>query len=413
VQRYYQKNIKNLALGIQELEMYEKNERQLTLDEFIFPFGKLNPENRWVKLAKEIPWIEVEDMYSKKFRNNGNRAKSLRVALGSLIIKQFFNCSDVETVNHVEENPYLQFFLGMKEYSSKAPFSSQSMVEFRKRFNEDDILAKVNEMIINHKNENKKSDDQDTNNSSQNSEDTPVNHEAATSDSHEKVAKEGETSTQTADITNKGKLVIDATCAPADVAFPQDLKLLNKAREKTEKMIDLLHDSESGKKPRTYRKTARKCFLKLSKAKRKSGKELRKGIRKQLGFLGRNLAHINSLIDKLGNTLSERLKKELETIRQIFNQQLSMFKTRTHSVPDRIVSINQPHVRPMPRGKEKVKTEFGAKVEISIVDGFARIETLSFDAFNEGKSLIRVIESYKERNGFYPERVLVDKLYRN
>jgi len=70
-----------------------------------------------------------------------------------------------------------------------------------------------------------------------------------------------------------------------------------------------------------------------------------------------------------------------------------MFKTRTHSVADRIVSINQPHVRPMPRGKEKVKTEFGAKVEISIVDGFARIETLSFDAFNEGKSLIRVIEA--------------------
>ncbi len=89
--------------------MYKKTEEQLTLDQFICPFGKLDKENRWVQLSNSIPWREAEEIYSKKFVNNGNRAKSIRIALGSLIIKQILNCSDEETVNQVKENPYLQF----------------------------------------------------------------------------------------------------------------------------------------------------------------------------------------------------------------------------------------------------------------------------------------------------------------
>lgn len=60
----------------------------------------------------------------------------------------------------------------------------------------------------------------------------------------------------------------------------------------------------------------------------------------------------------------------------------------------------QPHVRPIPRGKTNAMTEFGAKVEISIIDGFPRIETLKFDAYNEGGNLQEIIEKYKKRNAF-------------
>lgn len=113
--------------------MYKK-ETQLAFEDFVFPFGELDSENEWVKLAGLIPWNTVERAYAEQFVDNGYPAHSARIALGALIIKQRLRCSDEWTVRHVSENPYLQFFLGMKAYSSKAPFGASTMVEFRKRF---------------------------------------------------------------------------------------------------------------------------------------------------------------------------------------------------------------------------------------------------------------------------------------
>ena len=113
--------------------MYKK-ETQLAFEDFVFPFGELDSENEWVKLAGLIPWDTVERAYAKQFVDNGHPAHSARIALGALLIKQRLKCSDEWTVRHVSENPYLQFFLGMKAYSSKAPFGASTMVEFRKRF---------------------------------------------------------------------------------------------------------------------------------------------------------------------------------------------------------------------------------------------------------------------------------------
>ena len=90
-----------------------------------------------------------------------------------------------------------------------------------------------------------------------------------------------------------------------------------------------------------------------------------------------------------------------------------MYQNRTHQVEDRIVSIHQPHVRPIVRGKARSFTEFGAKVEASIVDGFSFLEQLSWDAFNEATGLKEAVEKYRQRYGCYPEAILADRLYRN
>ena len=90
-----------------------------------------------------------------------------------------------------------------------------------------------------------------------------------------------------------------------------------------------------------------------------------------------------------------------------------MHTSRTHKVKDRIVSISQPFIRPIVRGKAKNPVTFGAKLDMSITNGYARIEKISFDAYNESECLIVAVERYKERMGVYPERVLADKIYRN
>lgn len=105
--------------------------------------------------------------------------------------------------------------------------------------------------------------------------------------------------------------------------------------------------------------------------------------------------------------------ERIDVIRKVYEQHDYMYCNKIHTVPDRIVSISQPHIRPIVRGKAKAPTEFGAKLDLSIENGFARIEKLSFDPYNESDVLISAAEQYCKRNGNYPERILADKIYRN
>jgi len=365
--------------------MYRKPDGQLTIDDFILPFaGKLRADNRWVKMAQIIPWDEIEQEYSKLFENEtGNVAKPARMALGSLIIKEKCGYSDIETAEQIQENPYLQYFIGFKEYTTEAPFDPSLMVHFRKRFNMEAINA-INEKIFKAKRKDK--------------DDPPP---AGGS-------KKGKQK-----IKNKGKLIIDATCAPADIRYPTDLSLLNEAREKTEAIIDRLYkDQESKtKKPRTYRRKARKQYLLVAKSRKPKTKQIRKAIGQQLRFIRRNLNHIERM--KATNKLNAQETKTLAVLKKLHQQQQYMHENKVHSVEDRIVSISQPHIRPIVRGKVKAPTEFGAKLSISLIDAHVFLDKLEWDNYNEGLTLIESVKRYHERTGYYPASVHADAIYRN
>ena len=130
-----------------------------------------------------------------------------------------------------------------------------------------------------------------------------------------------------ADSSNKGKLIVDATCTPADITFQTDLKILNTAIEKSEEVIDILHRPLKGKqkKPRTYRKKARKEFL-IADSKKLSHDKRRKAIRKQLGYLKRNLETIDKLSFQSSLTaLTRRQYKNLLVIHEVYRQQQGMY----------------------------------------------------------------------------------------
>ena len=121
----------------------------MEFEDFALPFsGKLRSDNRWVKLAKFIPWNEFEGDYSKAASKSstGPPAKSVLVALGALIIKERLGASDEETVEQIRENPYLQYFLGYKAYKDEQPFDPSLFVYFRKRFRKK-TLSDINEEI--------------------------------------------------------------------------------------------------------------------------------------------------------------------------------------------------------------------------------------------------------------------------
>jgi len=375
--------------------MYRHNSKQLEFENFNLPFdGGLRSDNRWVRLAKFIPWDEFEAAYSKTLdsTNLGPPAMSVRVALGALIIKERLGTSDEETVEQIRENPYLQYFLGFKDYKDQVPFHPTMFVHFRKRIGKK-TLCKIIETVNKKALSVKKSSE-----------------EKGKNDDDSQGGSSGGKK------PNRGKLLVDATCTPADITFPTDLKLLNGAREKSEDIIDVLHRPHKGKmkKPRTYRKIARKDFLSIAKSKKLSKSKLRKAMRKQLGYLRRNL----KTIDKLSQISSLLLLdkgdyKALLVISEVYRQQQWMFDHGVKRIDDRIVSIYQPHVRPIKRGKAGAPTEFGAKISVSLVDGYSFLDRLSWDAYNESSDLIDQVKVYRRRFGFYPASVHADKIYRN
>ena len=380
---------KNLALLkiVKNMEcdkMYKFASKQIQFEDFNQPVGlHMNSENRWIKKAECIPWDEIENKYAKLFKNKkGNVAKPLRLALGACIIQAEYNFSDEETALQIQETPYLQFFCGFPGYVDERPFDPSLMVYFRKRLTSD-ILGEINELII------------------EKAQNTNVKKEICKDNNNDEEPPQ-----------NNGTLIVDATCAPSQIKFPQDVELLNEARENTEKMIDEMHDSPKGKRPRTYRKKAHKDYLNFARSKKRTKKHVRKSVKKQLNYLRRNLNVIDQMMVN-GKTLEQKHLKRLETVKKLYDQQKYMYDNKTHSVANRIISLSQPYLRPIVRGKAKSPVEFGVKLDISVANGFVRLEKQSFDAYNEAFYFKEVIERYKERTGSFPQRILADKLYRN
>lgn len=132
-------------------------------------------------------------------------------------------------------------------------------------------------------------------------------------------------------------------------------------------------------------------------------------MRKQLQYIRRDIGFVVDIILKTHLNVGKNTANLLNTITTLYEQQLYMYENRVHSVPDRIVSISQPWVRPVVRGKAHANTEFGAKLHISMVDGYAKIERLSFDVYNEATDFFRAVEGYRQEHGCYPQRILADK----
>jgi len=374
--------------------MYKATDKtQSSFTDFNQPIGlHMNPNNRWIQMADSIPWNIFEKRYAALFPSTtGNVAKPLRMALGALIIQTRYQLSDLELVEQIQENPYYQYFIGLPGYQVEKPFEASVLVSFRKRLTAE-IISEANEYIINPK---KAAEPEDH--------DNPKSPGGSSGSSEDQSPKEQ---------VNKGTLMLDASCAPSNIKYPQDFQLLSNAREKLESVIDRFCKDYSLPKPRMYRKEARKNYLKLAKSKKRSIRKIRATIRKQLGYVRRNLGFLEGFI-KDGYCLAPREAKLISTIYKVYRQQEYMYKNKTHSVADRIVSISQPYLRPIVRGKVKAPVEFGAKFDISIVDGgFARIEKLSFDPYNESTCLEETVERYYQRNGYYPERLLADQIYR-
>lgn len=402
-----------------------ESQNQLTLEGFETPFEMhLDPSNRWVVYAREIPWDNLVAVYCRKMSTKrGACAKNPRMMIGALFIKHIMKLSDRDTIDMIKENIYMQYFIGLSGYTYKKIFDPSLFVQIRKRlkveeFNEftfllEDCERQRKEQAA--KNAAKESNDTDSEsrprpgNGSQNVDTENQTKKTAPADQRKDCVKLDEDGRK-----HKGDMLLDATACVADIKYPTDLDLLNDSREKAEELIDVICKRTGQKKPRTYCEVARKQYLSAIKRKNLSKKKRRKAIKAQIQYLKRDIKYINALLDKspIDIKILDRIeRKYFYVIQTVLFQQEQMFHTDIHTVKERILSIHQPHVRAIPRGKARAKTEFGSKIDLSMHDGYGYIERFKWGAFNEGEDLQTSLYNYYMRYGYYPARVFIDKIY--
>ena len=337
------------------------------------PFGgKLNENNRWIKLKTLIPWKDLEQDYKKYHSSKGRPAKSSDLINGLLIIKHLKNLSDKEVVEYFLENPYVQYFCGFESFVDDKIVESSTLTKVRKRLGEKyfkDFESKLIKDLLEKK------------------------------------------------LIKPKDQLVDATVYESKIKYPTDAGLLNTIRQWSIKQIKTISKkiNFSGK-IRTYKRVARKLFLNFSKKKRKTRKEIKKVVKKMHQYASRNFKQLEKLIDlsrKKGFQVSQKILKNLQTGKEILFQQLSLIKEKGKKVEGRIISFWHKDVRAIVRGKSGKKVEFGPKANLSYVDGYTFLNDFSHKNYNEGLYLENSLNQYKEKFKVYPKVVITDKIYGN
>lgn len=247
--------------------------KQLTIAEFDWPFETaLDKNNRWVKLSQCIPWDALAESYYQGLSvEKGRPAKDARLVIGAVIIKHKLCLSDVETVQQIQENPYLQYFVGLSGYQQVEPFTPSLFVDIRKRMGAA-VFEAFHRAVIEVQQRGEKI--------KQPSEPPRTPADAPPSEPLEAASTAPEALVpQSVAPVPQGKLIVDATVAEQAIRYPTDLSLLNEAREFSERIIDTLcRWLKVDNKPRTYREKARQAYLAIAKQKRPGAQTRRRGI---------------------------------------------------------------------------------------------------------------------------------------
>ena len=359
----------------------------------IMPYGgKLDKNNRWLKLSTLIPWKKLGELHDAYFQTKRlQTVKSSRLIIGLLIGKVKLSLSDREVVNYLYENPYFQYFCGFDNFiTGESKIISPSLLTKRrnklgaKYFNQFEL--EIIEILKQHK-------------------------------------------------LIKGKeFLSDATVVESKIEYPNDVKLLNNVRKWAINKISTLKKTLNlDCKIRTYQRVAKNCYLNYAKRKKKTYKIIRSSTRKMLGFTARNIRQLETVLNQAKEYLStesfkltsqltfiqearvkgliKEIAVKLKTAKEIHQQQDTKYQTKSNQINNRIVSFDQPYIRPIVRGKAGKRVEFGAKLNLISTEGYVLTNKIEHRAFSEKLELKSSIAQHQEIFKRNPKKALIDDGY--
>ena len=256
---------------------YKSQGKQLTFEAFRSSLDNLPKSNRWVRMGDELPWDEIERYYNSRLNNRymGAGNKPARMVVGALIVKHKMNLSDEETILAIQENPYMQYMLGLSEYTEAPVFDPSLFVTIRKRLQINDLNGFTDALL---KLSIRKAD------SSRNDKEDSGDNREDSGDSDTFIDSSG--------TLHKGSMKIDATCCDAEVRYPTDVDLLEDGSRVINRYIGKLCRKFQLPLPPTFGEQARKVYLGLVKLKKKSRSRIRKCKGLMLNYLENTQRHM-------------------------------------------------------------------------------------------------------------------------
>ena len=214
---------------------------------------------------------------------------------------------------------------------------------------------------------------------------------------------------------NLDTMYTDATCYESEMRYPTDQKLLWECVEKTYGLMCEVSAKLGIRRPRTKFLDVEKANLAYRKQRKHTKSQTRKITRRLLDLLGKILREIRRIEREHPDAklFTGKERRMLNDVTKAYRQQRKHFQSgdTRESIPNRIVSVSKPYVRPIVRGKESRNVEFGAKCNNIQVDGLSFIEKLSFNAFNEGTRLPHCITLHKRLFGVDVKKIGGDTSY--
>lgn len=330
----------------------------LVLDPSWTSLEGLSKDNRRVKLGDSLPWDRIERIYNKRLNNSvcGAVNKPARVIIGALLIKHKMNLSNRETIQMTSENPYMQYMPGLPEFTPRPVFAPSLFVTIRKHPGDEtfngmsESLLELEARMVEEK---EKSEVKDKDNGP----DFPLSSTGSASS-----VSPSSASRQTHD----GVLKVDSTCSDAEVRHPADLDLVQDGTRIVDRVTSRLCKAVNVPAPRTHLKKCRSRYLNIVKLRTKPVKKAKECMEYLLTVLYRVMMTFLGILSDNPEVKFNMLKRDdrklFITALKMCHQQKYMSDNGVHGCENRIVSIFQPHVRPVVRGKAKV--EFGARQEL-------------------------------------------------
>ena len=212
-------------------------------------------------------------------------------------------------------------------------------------------------------------------------------------------------------LKDKDLCLSDTTCYESHLRYPTDIKLM---WECISWLHDLLHKTcrQTGEPlPRSKYNNIATALLAYAKQRKPKKSATCRMQRRLLNLLGKIIGQWNRLYRQYAPliVLTAEQHKRVTAIRLVHQQQTDLFNKK--EVKHRIVSIDRPYLRPIVRGKENKRVEFGAKVNNIQIDGISFIEHHSFEAFNEGTRLRQCVEYQQSLTGVKVTRIGMDTIY--
>ena len=214
-------------------------------------------------------------------------------------------------------------------------------------------------------------------------------------------------------LKDKDLCMSDATCYESHLRYPTDIKLMWECCEWLHKLLQKTCREQGERLSRSKYNEVAKARLAYAKQRKPKKSDTRRMQRRLLKLLGKLIGQWNCLCRLYAPVihLSAEQDKRIMAIKEVHRQQTDHFNKK--EVKHRIVSIDRPYIRPIVRGKENKRVEFGAKVNNIQVDGISFIEHHSFEAFNEGSRLKQCVEYQESLTGVNVTRIGMDTIYAN